>query len=44
MPLPSFVPALQQKVVSHELIAAHPKLVSLLNHPAGPFTGTSALT
>lgn len=41
--LPSFVPRLQQKVISNELVAANPKLVALLSHPAGPFTGETSL-
>jgi hypothetical protein len=40
--LPSFVPLLQQKVLQNELVAANPKLVAMLSHPAGPFTGETA--
>lgn len=39
---PSIVPRLQAKVLSSELVASNPKLVELLSHPAGPFTGTKS--
>lgn len=37
---PSIVPRIQAKVLSTEIVASNPKLVELLSHPAGPFTGT----
>ncbi|KAE8882678.1 hypothetical protein PF002_g14556 [Phytophthora fragariae] len=36
--LPSIVPRIQQKVMEQQIVANSPKLVALLNHPAGPFT------
>lgn len=39
MVLPSIVPRLQARVLSTEFVANNPQLKSLLNHPAGPFTG-----
>jgi hypothetical protein len=38
--LPSIVPRIQQKVMEQQIVANSPKLMALLNHPAGPFTGT----
>jgi len=34
----NFVPRIQAQVVSQPFIANNPKLKSLLEHPAGPFT------
>ncbi|OQS07490.1 hypothetical protein THRCLA_20148 [Thraustotheca clavata] len=36
--LPSVVPRLKQAVLAQDFIAKNPKVVSLLEHPAGPFT------
>jgi hypothetical protein len=36
--LPSVVPALKARVLAMEFIKSNPKLYSLLDHPAGPFT------
>ncbi|KAE9033245.1 hypothetical protein PR003_g8519 [Phytophthora rubi] len=33
--LPSIVPRIQQKVMEQQIVANSPKLVALLNHPAG---------
>ncbi|EQC35463.1 hypothetical protein SDRG_07171 [Saprolegnia diclina VS20] len=36
--LPSVVPRLKQAVLAQDFIAKNPKVVSFLEHPAGPFT------
>lgn len=40
--LPSVVPRIQQKVVSLPIVESNPRLKSLLEHPAGPFTSAFA--
>jgi hypothetical protein len=41
--LPSVVPALKARVLAIEIIKRNPKLVALLEHPAGPFTSKPAI-